>query len=51
MGAIPPTCTAAPVAQTVADTWAWLTTTPAPLPSGGLGPRLEAALLNAADRR
>ncbi|MEV0456604.1 NAD-dependent epimerase/dehydratase family protein [Catellatospora methionotrophica] len=40
-----------PVAQTVADTWAWLTTTPAPLPSGGLGPRLEAALLNAADRR
>ncbi|GAA1359955.1 NAD-dependent epimerase/dehydratase family protein [Catellatospora chokoriensis] len=33
-----------PVEQTVADTWAWLTTTAGPLAAEGLGPRLEAMM-------
>ncbi|MFC7246644.1 NAD-dependent epimerase/dehydratase family protein [Catellatospora aurea] len=34
-----------PVTQTVADTWAWLTSLAGPLPGDGLGPDREAALL------
>ncbi|WP_144123893.1 NAD-dependent epimerase/dehydratase family protein [Catellatospora sichuanensis] len=34
-----------PVEQTVADTWAWLASTPGPLPADGLGAEREATLL------
>ncbi|WP_155373873.1 NAD-dependent epimerase/dehydratase family protein [Catellatospora vulcania] len=38
-----------PIEQTVADTWAWLTTTSGPLAAEGLGRQRESALLQAVD--
>lgn len=40
-----------PIAQTVAATWDWLTSTPGPVPGDGLGPEREAAILRGLDER
>ncbi|MEU8074846.1 NAD-dependent epimerase/dehydratase family protein [Catellatospora citrea] len=40
-----------PIAQTVAATWDWLTSTPGPIPADGLGPEREAAILRGLDER
>ncbi|GAB4050975.1 NAD-dependent epimerase/dehydratase family protein [Catellatospora paridis] len=40
-----------PIAQTVAATWAWLASTPGPVPADGLGPEREAAILRGLDER